>query len=81
MACDYALCSMFVPGDRQVIVGTKVRGSARPEPEDRSKTSKMLTHTFHCNSIGCALELLLISKNVNLKYNFIKKIDMDKETQ
>lgn len=23
MACEYALCSMFVPGDRQVIVGTK----------------------------------------------------------
>lgn len=28
MACEYALCSMFVPGDRQVIVGTKVCGSA-----------------------------------------------------
>lgn len=28
MACDYALSSMFVPGDRQVIVGTKVRGFA-----------------------------------------------------
>lgn len=25
MACDYALCSLFVPGDRQVILGTKVR--------------------------------------------------------
>ncbi|XP_025031765.1 WD repeat-containing protein 3 isoform X1 [Python bivittatus] len=24
MECDYALCSLFVPGDRQVIVGTKV---------------------------------------------------------
>ncbi|XP_004714929.1 WD repeat-containing protein 3 [Echinops telfairi] len=23
MACDYALCSFFVPGDRQVIIGTK----------------------------------------------------------
>ncbi|XP_053144476.1 WD repeat-containing protein 3 [Hemicordylus capensis] len=23
MACEYALCSLFVPGDRQVIVGTK----------------------------------------------------------
>ncbi|XP_077946986.1 WD repeat-containing protein 3 isoform X2 [Gasterosteus aculeatus] len=23
MACDYALCSLFVPGDRQVILGTK----------------------------------------------------------
>ncbi|XP_077149721.1 WD repeat-containing protein 3 [Ranitomeya variabilis] len=23
MACDYALCSLFVPGDRHVIVGTK----------------------------------------------------------
>uniref|UniRef100_A0A3Q3QZH0 Small-subunit processome Utp12 domain-containing protein n=1 Tax=Monopterus albus TaxID=43700 RepID=A0A3Q3QZH0_MONAL len=23
MACDYALCSLFVPGDRQIIVGTK----------------------------------------------------------
>lgn len=23
MACEYALCSMFVPGDRQVILGTK----------------------------------------------------------
>ncbi|NWX86563.1 WDR3 protein, partial [Nothoprocta ornata] len=23
MECDYALCSLFVPGDRQVIVGTK----------------------------------------------------------
>ncbi|XP_077202007.1 WD repeat-containing protein 3 isoform X1 [Paroedura picta] len=23
MTCDYALCSLFVPGDRQVIVGTK----------------------------------------------------------
>lgn len=24
MACDYALCSLFVPGDRQIILGTKV---------------------------------------------------------
>lgn len=24
MDCEYALCSLFVPGDRQVIVGTKV---------------------------------------------------------
>lgn len=23
MACEYALCSMFVPGDRQIILGTK----------------------------------------------------------
>ncbi|XP_035629688.1 WD repeat-containing protein 3 [Oncorhynchus keta] len=23
MACDYALCSLFVPGDRQIILGTK----------------------------------------------------------
>ncbi|XP_073166493.1 WD repeat-containing protein 3 isoform X5 [Lepidochelys kempii] len=23
MACEYALCSLFVPGDRQVIIGTK----------------------------------------------------------
>ncbi|XP_061081662.1 WD repeat-containing protein 3 [Conger conger] len=23
MACEYALCSLFVPGDRQIIVGTK----------------------------------------------------------
>ncbi|XP_066542654.1 WD repeat-containing protein 3 [Hoplias malabaricus] len=23
MACDYALCSLFVPGDRQIIIGTK----------------------------------------------------------
>ncbi|KAM8784228.1 WD repeat-containing protein 3 isoform 2-T2 [Rhynchonycteris naso] len=23
MACDYALCSFFVPGDRQVVIGTK----------------------------------------------------------
>lgn len=26
MACEYALCSLFVPGDRQIILGTKVRG-------------------------------------------------------
>ena len=25
MACEYALCSLFVPGDRQIIIGTKVR--------------------------------------------------------
>lgn len=24
MACEYALCSLFVPGDRQIILGTKV---------------------------------------------------------
>ncbi|XP_034266931.1 WD repeat-containing protein 3 isoform X2 [Pantherophis guttatus] len=24
MECDYALCSLFVPGDRQVIIGTKI---------------------------------------------------------
>lgn len=24
MACEYALCSVFVPGDRQIILGTKV---------------------------------------------------------
>lgn len=24
MDCEYALCSLFVPGDRQVIIGTKV---------------------------------------------------------
>lgn len=24
MACEYALCSIFVPGDRQIILGTKV---------------------------------------------------------
>ncbi|XP_023390655.1 WD repeat-containing protein 3 [Pteropus vampyrus] len=24
MTCDYALCSFFVPGDRQVVIGTKV---------------------------------------------------------
>lgn len=24
MACEYALCSLFVPGDRQIIIGTKV---------------------------------------------------------
>ncbi|XP_063150707.1 WD repeat-containing protein 3 [Candoia aspera] len=24
MECDYALCSLFVPGDRQVMVGTKI---------------------------------------------------------
>ncbi|KPP62690.1 WD repeat-containing protein 3-like [Scleropages formosus] len=24
MACEYALCSLFVPGDRQIITGTKV---------------------------------------------------------
>ncbi|XP_029968522.1 WD repeat-containing protein 3 [Salarias fasciatus] len=23
MACDYALCSLFVPGDRQIVLGTK----------------------------------------------------------
>ncbi|XP_069035330.1 WD repeat-containing protein 3 [Lepisosteus oculatus] len=23
MACDYALCSLFVPGDRQIVIGTK----------------------------------------------------------
>lgn len=26
MACEYALCSLFVPGDRQIILGTKVCG-------------------------------------------------------
>lgn len=26
MACEYALCSLFVPGDRQIILGTKVFG-------------------------------------------------------
>jgi len=25
MECDYALCSLFAPGDRHVIIGTKVR--------------------------------------------------------
>lgn len=25
MTCDYALCSLFAPGDRHVIIGTKVR--------------------------------------------------------
>lgn len=24
MTCEYALCSFFVPGDRQVVIGTKV---------------------------------------------------------
>lgn len=24
MACEYGLCSLFVPGDRQIILGTKV---------------------------------------------------------
>lgn len=24
MTCDYALCSLFAPGDRHVIIGTKV---------------------------------------------------------
>jgi len=25
MECEYALCSLFAPGDRHVIIGTKVR--------------------------------------------------------
>ena len=25
MPCDYALCSMFAPGDRHIILGTKVK--------------------------------------------------------
>lgn len=29
MACEYALCSLFVPGDRQIILGTKVINSLR----------------------------------------------------
>ena len=31
MSCDYALCSIFAPGDRIVIIGTKVNiyGSLR----------------------------------------------------
>lgn len=29
MTCQYALCSLFVPGDRQIILGTKVGDHAR----------------------------------------------------
>lgn len=31
MTCEYALCSLFVPGDRQIILGTKVSGALQPE--------------------------------------------------
>lgn len=29
MTCDYALCSLFAPGDRHVIIGTKVRNCSK----------------------------------------------------
>lgn len=40
MACEYALCSLFVPGDRQIILGTKVCGFSVPISQE-------------CCEIGC----------------------------
>ncbi|NXA41974.1 WDR3 protein, partial [Eudromia elegans] len=48
MECDYALCSLFVPGDRQVIVGTK---TGKLQLYDLASANLMETLTAHDGAV------------------------------
>uniref|UniRef100_A0A8C5KK62 WD repeat-containing protein 3 n=1 Tax=Jaculus jaculus TaxID=51337 RepID=A0A8C5KK62_JACJA len=48
MACDYALCSFFVPGDRQVVIGTK---SGKLQLYDLASGSPLETVDAHSGAL------------------------------
>ncbi|XP_072441340.1 WD repeat-containing protein 3 [Chiloscyllium punctatum] len=48
MACEYALCSLFVPGDRQIILGTK---SGKLQLFELSSGNLLETHDAHDGAV------------------------------
>ncbi|XP_024116253.2 WD repeat-containing protein 3 [Oryzias melastigma] len=48
MTCEYALCSLFVPGDRQIILGTKVSITSRPQTSTIFTLLRGSIYSFCC---------------------------------
>lgn len=66
MTCDYALCSLFAPGDRHVIIGTKVRNCCSVW----CYSVRMLLKVSDANKLKKILQFFFVHKSSTVCVNF-----------